>query len=307
MSDNEISKTLKSADTEEFLDIIFYRKLGYQVAKFSARHGIRPNTITIISIFWGVLAGHLYYYNHFWINLAGVFSLMIANTLDSTDGQLARMTNDKTRLGRILDGLAGNIWFISIYVHLALRLLNNGYDYWVLILGGLTGAFHIFQAAIADYYRNAHLYFVKGESGSEFHNSSQIKAEIEDLSWKKHFWYKLFMKSYLNYTREQELFTRNLQKLISVVKSKFPEGIPDNIREGFRRENKPLMPLTNILTFNTRAIALWIAVLINQPILYWVFEITVLNAILFYMVSRNESISKKYLNLIEQPTNTTLS
>lgn len=95
MSDNEIRKTLKSADTEEFLDIIFYRKLGYQVAKFSARHGIRPNTITIISIFWGVLAGHLYYYNHFWINLAGVFSLMIANTLDSADGQLARMTTIK--------------------------------------------------------------------------------------------------------------------------------------------------------------------------------------------------------------------
>lgn len=301
MSNNDISKTLKSADTEEYLDIIFYRKLGYQVAKFSARHGIRPNSITIISIFWGVLAGHLYYYDNFWINLAGVFSLMIANTLDSADGQLARMTNDKTRLGRILDGLAGNIWFISIYIHIALRLMNNGYGNWVLVLGAITGVFHIFQAAIADYYRNAHLFFVKGESGSEFHNSAQIKAEIENLSWKQHFWYKLFMKSYLNYTREQELFTRNLQKLISVVKEKFPAGIPENIREGFRYENKPLMPLANILTFNTRAIALWIALLINQPLLYWLFEISVLNAVLFYMVYRNESISRKYLGLINQP------
>lgn len=301
MSSIELNKTLKSADTEEFIDIIFYRRLGYQVAKASARMGIRPNTITIISIFWGALAGHLYYYENFWINLAGVFSLMIANTLDSADGQLARMTNDKTRLGRILDGLAGNIWFVSIYIHLGLRLLNSGYGNWVIVLGAVTGVFHIFQAAIADYYRNAHLFFIKGESGSEFHNSKQIKAEIETLSWKNHFWYKLFMHSYLNYTREQELFTRNLQKLISVVKEKFRDGIPENIREGFRSEDKPLMKIANILTFNTRAIALWIAVLINLPIAYWIFEITVLNLLLFYMVYRNETISKKYLQLILQP------
>lgn len=301
MSSIELNKTLKSADTEEFIDIVFYRRLGYQVAKTSARLGIRPNTITIISIFWGVLAGHLYYYENFWINLAGVLSLMIANTLDSADGQLARMTNDKTRLGRILDGLAGNIWFISIYIHIGLRLLNSGYGNWVIVLGAITGVFHIFQAALADYYRNAHLFFIKGESGSEFHNSKQIKAEIETLSWKNHFWYKLFMQSYLNYTREQELFTRNLQKLISVVKEKFRDKIPENIREGFRSEDKPLMKIANILTFNTRAIALWVAVLFNLPIAYWIFEITVLNLLLFYMVYRNETISKKYLQLIIQP------
>ncbi|MGC8864807.1 MAG: CDP-alcohol phosphatidyltransferase family protein [Bacteroidales bacterium] len=300
MSNIELNKTLKSADTEEYIDIIFYRRLGYQVAKASARLGIRPNTITIISIFWGVLAGHLYYYENFWINLAGVLSLMIANTLDSADGQLARMTNDKTRLGRILDGLAGNIWFISIYIHILLRLLHSGYGSWVIVLGIFTGAFHIFQAAIADYYRNAHLFFIKGESGSEFHNSEQIKAEIETLSWKEHFWYKLFMKSYLNYTHEQELFTRNLQHLIRVVKEKYRDAIPENIREGFRSEDKPLMKIANILTFNTRAIALWIAVLINLPIAYWIFEITVLNILLFYMVYRNETISKKYLQIILQ-------
>lgn len=306
MSSTELHNTLKSTDTEEFIDIIFYRKLGFQVAKASARLGIRPNTITIISIFWGVLAGHLYYYENFWINLAGVFSLMIANTLDSADGQLARMTNDKTRLGRILDGLAGNIWFVSIYIHIALRLLNSGYGNWVLVLGAVTGVFHIFQAAIADYYRNAHLFFIKGESGSEFHHSAQIKAEIATLDWKKHFWYKLFMKSYLNYTREQELFTRNLQKLISVVKEKYREEIPENIREGFRREDKPLMKIANILTFNTRAIALWIAVLINLPIAYWIFEITILNVLLFFMVYRNETISKKYLQMILQTNSSQL-
>lgn len=298
MKETRIGETLKSADTEETIDIYFYRKLGYRVAVLAARTGIRPNAITIISIFWGVLAGHLYYYNDIIINILGIAALIVANTLDSADGQLARMTNDKTQLGRILDGLAGNIWFVSIYIHLALRMHAAGMGSWIWWLGAVTGLCHVFQAAVADYYRNGHLFFVKGESGSEFHNSRQVKAQYESLKWKGQFWLKLFTLSYINYTREQELFTGSLQKLIEKVRAVPASQIPPGFMENFRTENRPLMKYTNILTFNTRAIALWITILINIPILYWIFEITLLNIIFIYMIARQQAISKKYLNLL---------
>ncbi len=294
--ETRIGETLKSADTEETIDIYFYRKLGYRVAVLAARAGIRPNAITIISIFWGVLAGHLYYYNDIIINILGITALIIANTLDSADGQLARMTNDKTQLGRILDGLAGNIWFVSIYIHLALRMHAAGMGSWIWWLGAFTGLCHVFQAAVADYYRNGHLFFVKGESGSEFHNSRQVKAQYESLKWKGQFWLKLFTLSYINYTREQELFTGSLQKLIEKVRAMPASQIPPGFMENFRAENRPLMKYTNILTFNTRAIALWMAILINIPILYWIFELTFLNIIFIYMIARQQAISKKFLN-----------
>jgi len=300
MKKSKIEETLKSADTEETIDIYFYRKLGYHVASFSARAGIRPNTITIISIFWGILAGHLYYYNNLTINILGIFALIVANTLDSADGQLARMTNDKTQLGRILDGLAGNFWFASIYIHLALRMQTAGMGNWVWMVGAFTGVCHVFQAAVADYYRNGHLFFIKGETGSEFHNSQHLKIQYESLQWKAHFWLKLFTLSYINYTREQELLTGNLQKLIESVRIKFGNKIPPAFTESFRSENRPLMKYTNILTFNTRAIALWVAVLVNIPILYWLFELTVLNLILIYMIIRQQKISKKFLALLPE-------
>lgn len=293
-----IDQTLKSSDTEEVIDIYFYRKLGYAVARASAHLGITPNAITIVSIFWGVAAGHLMMYNNLWVNVAGILSLIIANTLDSADGQLARMTNNKTRLGRILDGLAGNIWFVSIYIHLGIRMQNAGFGPWIWLLGAATGFCHVFQAAIADYYRNGHLFFIKGEGGSEFDNSRSMKELYENLSWKKEFFYKLFMASYVNYTKEQELFTKHLGKLIQAARLTYPDGIPEWLRTDFRKDNKPLMKYTNILSFNTRAIALFIAVLVNMPVGYWIFEITVLNGILLYMVAKQESISKKYLNLI---------
>ncbi len=300
MNQNELEKTFKSSDTEEPIDIYFYRRLGYKVALYSAKHKIRPNTITIISIFWGVLAGHLYYYNNIWINLIGILALIIANTLDSADGQLARMTKDKTELGRILDGLAGNLWFLSIYIHIGLRLTHNGYGSWIWIISIITGISHIFQAAIADYYRNGHLYFINGEGGSEFHSSRDVKKEYEQLSWKKNFWMKLFLYFYHNYTREQELFTGNLQKLVSFIHRNYPNQMPQWLRDGFRNENKPLMKYTNILSFNTRAIALWISILIQLPLLYWLFELTVLNIILIYTILKQQAISKKYLNLLQK-------
>ena len=42
--------SIKSMDTEEFLDMWFYRPLGFRCALFFRNRGIHPNIITIISI-----------------------------------------------------------------------------------------------------------------------------------------------------------------------------------------------------------------------------------------------------------------
>jgi len=279
-----VSQTLKSSDTEEFIDIYFYRRIGYWVARASAAVGITPNAITIVSIFWGILAGHLMMYEDIWINLLGVLSLIIANTLDR---------------------LAGNIWFVSIYIHLGLRMQNEGMGSWIWLLGAFTGLCHVFQAAIADYYRNGHLFFIKGEGGSEFDNSQSMQKLSKSLSWKKEFFYKLFMSSYVNYTREQELFTRHMGLLITKVRDAYPSGVPLWLSTGFGTDNKPLMKYTNILSFNTRAIALFVAVLSGIPIGYWIFEFTVLNIVLIYMVWQQEKISMRYINLVDNNIATT--
>ena len=49
--------SLKSLDTEEWFDLIFYRKIGYAWAILAKRLGITPNAITIASIFLGIGAG----------------------------------------------------------------------------------------------------------------------------------------------------------------------------------------------------------------------------------------------------------
>ena len=288
----DYESTLKSRDTEETLDIWFYRPIGYQWALLCRRLGIKPNPVTIASIVLGMASGYFFYLADIKMNIIGMILLIIANSFDSADGQLARMTNQQSRLGRVLDGLAGNLWFISIYFFIALRLMNEGWPVTIFIMAAITGFFHSFQAAMADYYRNAHLFFIKGKDGSEFDNSAKVRNEYDKYSWKYNFGNKLWLRIYLNYTSQQEILSKNLQKLMKLIHEKFNGVIPEWLSAEFRQLNKPLMKYTNMLTFNTRAIALFIALFMNNVILYWVFELSVLNIMMIYMVVRQEIISR---------------
>lgn len=290
--------SLKSNDTEEQIDIWFYRPIGYQIALFCAKVGLRPNPVTIISIFFGVAAGILFYPQQLWINVIGMLSLMFANSLDSADGQLARMTNDKSRFGRILDGVAGDFWFIAIHIALCLRSMDEGWSAWIWVPGVVAGASHMIQSAMADYYRNVHLFFIKGTNGSELDNSRDLQKEYDEMSWTRQFGMKIVARLYLNYTKEQEFFSPKLQKLLVVVKEKYQNGLPAKLITDFRAQNKPLMKYTNIVQFNTRVIFLFIWLFLDQSWIYFLFDIFILNPILIYMIVKQEQVSNHFYKKI---------
>ena len=282
-----LESTLKSLDTEEFIDIHFYRPIGYRWALFFNRFGVSPNSITIASIFIGIAAGICFYFQSLTINIVGMLLLIWANSYDSADGQLARMTGKKTPLGRILDGFSGDLWFISIYAAICLRLTPE-WGIWIWLLAATTGFFHSKQAAMADYYRNIHLLFLKGKAGSELSHSPQLKENYKKMSWKRDFIYKLFETFYINYTVGQEKLTPKFQRMMQVIRTKYHDQAPEWFRTAFRRKSLPLMKYTNMLSFNTRVIALFTSLFIGKPWLYFLFELTVLNAMLVYMIYTHE-------------------
>ncbi len=297
----EFQSSLKSMDTEETFDLIFYRPIGYRWALLAKKLGVTPNAITIASIFLGIGAGVAFYFNDLWINLLGAFLLVWADSFDSADGQLARMTKQYSRIGRILDGLSGDLWFAAIYVAICLRenVTSEFFSshHWVIwVVAVVTGIFHATQASMADYYRQFHLFFVKGKDGSELDTASKLKEKFDQLSWGKNFWQKLTLVFYMNYTVGQEKRTPSMQRLHKTLSSKFGNGeIPEKLREDFRRMSLPLMKYTNILSFNTRTFALFAAILIfRMPWLYFAFELTVLNGVLIYMMWRHEKICRAF-------------
>lgn len=292
--------SLKSMDTEEHIDLFFYRPIGYAWACLARKLGVTPNAITIASIFLGIGAGVMFYFNSLWMNVVGMLLLIWANSFDSADGQLARMTKQYSRLGRILDGLSGDVWFACIYVAICLRenvtsafFMEHPWVIWVVAV--VTGICHAKQAAMADYYRQFHLYFLKGEDGSELETASDLKTKLATLSWSRDFWKKLTLTVYTNYTVQQEATAPAMQALRRELQQRFPSGrIPQSFRDAFRAASLPLMKFTNILSFNWRTIALFISLFLKMPWLYFAFELVVLNNLLVYMVIRHEAICRKF-------------
>lgn len=301
----QYKSTLKSMDTEESLDLIFYRPIGYMWALLCAKVGITPNAITIASIFLGVAGGVLFYFGqpeNIWLNYIGIVLIVWANSFDSADGQLARMTHQYSRLGRILDGLSGDFWFVAIYFAICFRVNDTSEFFmsispvWIWLMAILAGGCHAKQAACADYYRQFHLYFLKGKEGSELDSCDQLDVEYAKILWRGHFWRKATMFFYRNYTANQEVMTPRMQELRRQLRKSYGEGeIPQTFRDAFRAKSKPLMKYTNILSFNTRIIACFISVIIQMPWIYFVFELTVLNLLLVYMIYRHEHMCRGFI------------
>ena len=289
-----LQDTLKSQDTEEWIDLIFYRPIGYRWALFFKKINVSPNTVTIFSIILGVAAGVMFYFTNLWVNIIGMILLVWANTYDSTDGQLARMTGKYSRIGRILDGAAGDIWFITIYAAICLRLMPE-WSFWIWVLAAVAGYFHTKQAAMADYLRNVHLLFVKGKNGSELDDSDKLRDQEKLLTWKSNFIEKLFMKFYIPYTKDQEKWTPRLQRFRYRLKKKFGnEDFDKDFRDDFREASKPMMKYTNILSFNIRVIVLFACIFAGVPWVYFIFELTILNILLIYMLRKYGNICEKF-------------
>ena len=292
----KINATFKSKDTEEWLDVVFTRKVGYVIALLCEKLRVHPNTVTIISVFLGVSAGLCLLEDDMTRTLCGIGLLMTANFLDSADGQLARMTGQQSRLGRLLDGLSGDAWFIAIYLCICFRLAGTPMPFcdgrlWnfscIFALAAVSGLlFHVRQAALADYYRNAYLLF-HGDA-SELCVGRELAMERRQLTWKKDWPWKIGLFFYGNYTRVQELMTPCFQKLRSVLKEKYADEIPVGTGQRFCSSTFRLLKWTNILTFNTRAIVLYITLLAGMPWLYFIFEMTVMELIFIYMRRSHE-------------------
>ena len=230
--------------------------------------------------------------------LIGALLLFFANTLDSADGQLARMTKQYTMLGRVLDGFAGEVWFFSIYLFMLIRMYDmpipgsdHEWGWMAVVLVVLCGLFfHSTQSTIADYYRNIHLHFLAGRNYTELVRSVDLTARRKAIvSWDRWFeWLWLFF--YASYTRKQENWTPKLQRLLSAVGERKAGELPEEFLCEFRAQSLPLMPMTNILTFNSRFFALVIAMLLGMPWLYLLYEMVALTALFCDMRHRHEAI-----------------
>lgn len=291
-----LRSTYKSLDTEENIDLYFTRPIGLLFALFFKKIGWTPNAVTILSYFLGMGAAWMFHYEDLWHNICGVLLLMTANFCDSADGQLARLTGQKSLTGRMLDGFATEFWFICIYLALAWRLES----WWFLALACVAGfGAHNYQCRLADYYRNIHLFFLKGKEGAELDTYAEQQKIYEQHRRDRNWVGILFFSNYAKYCKKQEESTPEFQALRRRIVAEYGSmsETSQEFREEFLRGSRPLMKYTNFVSYNWRAIMLYVACLTNIPWIAPIFELTVLMAAALYMKHKHEALCKRLLSV----------
>lgn len=282
----EYLASLKSIETENYVDRLFYRPIGFKIAKALTPTGIHPNTITLISIIIGMAGGALFYVSEpFWVVLVAIALMVGANILDCVDGQLARLTGIKSEVGRILDGLAGYLWFLTLYLAIALRVYDNSGFWPIFIIALISMLSHALQAGITDYYKTLHLRFISKETGKEFETFQQAKLRIKAM---KPSFNKVLSHLYLGYMWVQCKLTPNMQHMIATLQHKKELGADKRVN--FRKGSKLVMKLVDLMTFNGRTIPLFLIALTGHPEFYFVYEIVFLNIVLGVAIKQHEGL-----------------
>lgn len=205
----EYKKSLKMIEVEEYFDLYFYRPLAFLFVKLIYKTSITPNQLTIISIILGICSGIMY--SKGWPNgfIFGAIVFMIYNIIDCSDGQLARLKNNGTNVGRIIDGIGDYISTASVFIGIGLGFANhqeNSRFWWTLII--ICGISIAIQSILVDYYRNRFLDTVLQKMNTFEDGLQSFKDEYDKIKDQKNKWLeRAIIFVYLKYTGLQKSLT----------------------------------------------------------------------------------------------------
>ncbi len=284
----EYLSSLKSLETENLVDRIFYRPIGFRIARCLRHTPITPNLVTVVSIFVGMAGAWCFRYPSLYLTLLAILLMVSANILDCVDGQLARLTGRYSPIGRILDGMAGDFWFITLYVALSLRIYEQ-YGCWVIFpVAVLSMLSHFQQAFVTDYYKTLHLRFISPDTGKEFATYAQV---LDRYNRMPSGYKRVFFRLYVWYTYLQGRITPDMGRMLSLLRW---DRLTHEECERFRAGSRIIMKLVDLMTFNGRTIPLFIIALTGQVWLYFVYEVVFLNIVLYTARKQHEMLCREF-------------
>ena len=177
----------------QFLDLSDYgRSLGYLIASKLQNTSLMPIHVTTMFIITGFIAIGLLLKGYF---ITSAFFLLLKSILDAADGDLARLKQKPSYIGRYYDSIADfilnfcfllTLWYITdisiIYMiisFLALQLQGTLYNYYYVIL------------------RNA----VKGDSTSRIFENTKPKALNGESQLMVNIFYKIYYVLYIPFDK----------------------------------------------------------------------------------------------------------
>jgi CDP-alcohol phosphatidyltransferase len=279
---NEFKSSIKSPDTEEKLDLVLYRPAGFAIAKFANVLSMTPTMLSIIGLYCGLLASYYYlqYQNNSAIIIAG-FYLILSGIFDSADGQLARISNQSTNIGIVLDGLCDSIVTIAVYATCAWPfILNESYFYVVIVCIALY--LHSFQCAILDFYHREYLYFGYGKTENDTYWNPGINDGIQNIE-KSEGLDKTMNILRLTWIRKQQLLTSRTDWQRKAMHDFLLSGTiaeKEAFMKAYKRNNLWLLPFWRLIGVNAHTILIIVFMFFHRFDIYLIFDLVIFNLVI---------------------------
>ncbi|WP_321398022.1 CDP-alcohol phosphatidyltransferase family protein [Emcibacter sp.] len=295
-----MSESIKRTnEIEEFTNLYLIHPVSsWLVPRFAALR-VTPNMVSLSGMLAGFFAGFAYYNYHDSLSAILGFALMLTwHILDGADGQLARLTQTQSEIGKVIDGICDYVVFISVYIALGLTLAPDlGPWIWALVI--MAGVSHAIQAGAYETQRQEYDFWGHGKLSARLPEPEELQKGLNGGLFGR-----IAGKLECGYVKMQYAFSgvetaqrHEIQHLLD----KNPEQAGE-IRAIYRLVFSRSVKLWSVMCANYRTFAIFIACIIREPVVYFLFEVVILNLVLMILVRKQQKYNRLFLQQLRDLT-----
>ncbi len=249
-----LMQTARPTEIEPLSNRFLVHPLAAALLAPAARAGVHPNAVTGAGLLFGLLAGLAYLNWADWRYATLGFGLMICwHVMDGLDGQLARATGKTSDIGRLLDGVADYATFVAVNLALAFTHVHPGV---ALAMAVVSGVFHALQS---QFYEGERATYIRRLSG----RFDAVERSAAGGAFERFY-------------NRCEAMLGNRARPFDHILATAPASEQARMLALWQPRAARTMRFMAPLSANGRTLAIFIAALCGEPMLYWAWEITVL-------------------------------
>ncbi len=282
----DYKKSIKHAIFDETLTLYILRPIAFIFVKLFYPTSITPNQVSLMTTITGIISAYFF-------SRGDVISFVIAGSLyflamvlDCVDGMIARLKNNGTAVGRIIDGVSDYIVGISVYIGMGigfgkglinLKFLPFNY-WWFIVIAAIS---HIIHAMLVDYYRSEFMAHGLGKQKSTWEEKKKFTDELNKIEHQKNkLFEKVLIAVYLGYSRLQ-LFKMDEQEIYD--------------SKTYFNSNNLLIKLWFWIGPTASAFIIIISAFLFRPIIFFAFTIGLANIYMIILWIIQVKVNKKIL------------
>ena len=285
----------RTSEIEEITNLYLIHPVASRLTPSLARLGITPNAVSLAGMAFGIMAGLAYYHFRDRAFVIVGFLLMVAwHIMDGADGQLARLTNAQSQLGKILDGICDYVVFIAVYCGLG-AALSDETGGWVWLLVIVSGLCHSAQSAAYELQRQDYNYWGWDRKSAELLAPDALPAAgAGPVAWLMALIYRLYVVGQLQMAGVAMEFRKKLGAILAAQPL-----LAADIRDRYRATFAPSVFRWSIMSANYRTLGIFIAALAGRPLYYFWFEIVGMSLLTLLLIAGQRLRYRRFIAAIE--------